>query len=77
LTLETKSLLASPAYRQALNLAWYRVGRLYKRESRILRDLAKRGRSTGLTAMSLSNGKGRFSERYVFLIMDSLVTLKG
>jgi len=46
---------------------------LYKR-SRLSRDLAKRGRSTGLTAMSLSNGEGRFSEAYVFFIMDSLVT---
>jgi hypothetical protein len=31
-TLKTKSLLPSPAYRQALNLKWYRAGRLYKRE---------------------------------------------
>ena len=31
-TLKTKFPLPSPAYGQALNLTWYRAGRLYKRE---------------------------------------------
>jgi len=30
-----------------------------------------------LTAMSLSNGQGRFSEQYVGSVTDSLVNLKG